>query len=128
MVRLSIIVPIYNAGARLVKLLDSLLNQTIQDMNILCILDCPTDGSDRVCFQYAAKDKRIIPIVNSKNLGIGASRNIGIEEAIKRGAVYIGFADHDDYLEKNAYELMLNCANKNRGGRCGIRKFCDRAC
>lgn len=111
MAKLSIIVPIYNAGVRLTKLLDSLLSQTEESIDIICVLDCPTDGSDEVCKEYAKKDKRFVILDNNTNLGISTSRNRGIEEAIRRGSQYIGFADHDDFLEYNAYESMLSKAN-----------------
>lgn len=107
---LSIVVPIYNAGNRLYKLLDSLCNQTLQNIEYICVLDCPTDGSDRICIEYAKKDKRIIPIFNHFNMGIAYSRNRGIEIAIEHKSTYIGFADHDDYLEYDAYEKMLEIA------------------
>ena len=116
MALVSVIVPIYNAGNALIKLLDSLCNQTLRDIEILCVLDCPTDNSDKVCFNYALKDKRIITIPMKNNVGIAACRNRGIEEAIRRNSQYIGFADHDDFLELSALEEMYNAANDNVNG------------
>ena len=91
--KVSIIVPIYNAGKFLEKCLDTLVNQTLKDIEIILVLDCPTDGSDRIAREYAEKDPRIRLIVNEQNLNIGLSRNEGLK--IARGE-YIGFSDHDD--------------------------------
>ena len=96
--KVSIIVPIYNAGKFLEKCLDTLVNQTLKDIEIILVLDCPTDGSDRIAREYAEKDPRIRLIVNEQNLNIGLSRNEGLK--IARGE-YIGFSDHDDWSTKN---------------------------
>ena len=87
--KVSIIVPIYNAGKFLEKCLDTLVNQTLKDIEIILVLDCPTDGSDRIAREYAEKDPRIRLIVNEQNLNIGLSRNEGLK--IARGE-YIGFS------------------------------------
>ena len=111
---LSVIIPVYNAGHNIYRLLDSLINQTMHDIEFICVVDCPTDGSDHICMEYAKKDKRIKLLINPINIGIAASRNRGIEEAIKYKSKYIGFADHDDYLECSAYERLMSAAN-NKG-------------
>jgi len=105
--KVSIIVPIHNAGSRLTDCLDTLINQTLRSIEIILVLDCPTDGSDHVARQYAQNDDRIIILENSKNLHIGNSRNRGLE--IARGE-YIGFSDHDDSRELNMYEELYNLA------------------
>mgnify|MGYP003102099414 CR=1 FL=1 len=66
--KVSIIVPIYNAGKFLEKCLDTLVNQTLKDIEIILVLDCPTDGSDRIAREYAEKDPRIRLIINEQNL------------------------------------------------------------
>ena len=86
--KVSIIVPIYNAGKFLEKCLDTLVNQTLKDIEIILVLDCPTDGSDRIAREYAEKDPRIRLIINEQNLNIGLSRNEGLK--IAQGE-YIGF-------------------------------------
>lgn len=101
--RISIVVPVYNAGEYLRPCLDTLLNQTFRDIEIVCVLDCPTDGSDRVVEEYAAKDDRIVVIRNKHNLNIGETRNVGMRAA--KGE-YIGFSDHDDTRELDMYEKM----------------------
>ena len=57
--KVSIIVPIYNAGEYLTSCLDSLINQTLKEIEIICVLDCPTDGSDKIVKEFAEKDERI---------------------------------------------------------------------
>ena len=80
--KVSIIVPIYNAGKFLEKCLDTLVNQTLKDIEIILVLDCPTDGSDRIAREYTEKDPRIRLIVNEQNLNIGLSRNEGLKIAV----------------------------------------------
>lgn len=110
MIKVSIIVPIYNAGSRLNQCLDTLVNQTLSDIEIICILDLPTDGSDKITEEYAAKDERIILIYNKQNKGVSDSRNLGM--AIATGE-YIGFSDHDDIRSLDMYELLYFEAKKN---------------
>lgn len=109
--KVSIIVPIYNAGKFLEKCLDTLTQQTLKDIEIILVLDCPTDGSDLVAREYAEKDPRIKLIVNEHNLNIGLSRNEGLK--IARGE-YIGFSDHDDWRELDMYENMYHKAIKSQ--------------
>ncbi len=104
MAKVSIIVPVYNAGGRLCKLLDSLLAQTLKDIDVICVLDCPTDGTDTVCYEYAQLDKRVVVLTNSSNQGISYSRNLGIKEAFRRHSEYLTFADHDDWVDSTYYE------------------------
>lgn len=107
--KVSIIVPVYNAGERLRHCLDSLINQTLKDIEIILVLDCPTDGSDRVAEEYAVKDSRIKLIHNNQNLNIGLSRNEGLKVA--KGE-YIGFSDHDDYCLQQMFETLYNRATE----------------
>ena len=86
--KVSIIVPIYNAGKFLEKCLDTLVNQTLKDIEIILVLDCPTDGSDRIAREYAEKDPRIRLIVNEQNLNIGLSRNEGLKIARENTSVF----------------------------------------
>ncbi|MFR3329335.1 MAG: glycosyltransferase [Odoribacter splanchnicus] len=109
--KVSIIVPIYNAGKFLEKCLDTLVNQTLKDIEIILVLDCPTDGSDRIAREYAEKDPRIQLIVNEQNLNIGLSRNEGLK--IARGE-YIGFSDHDDWRELDMYEKLYQKAREDQ--------------
>ena len=105
----SVIVPIHNAGKYLYKCLDSLVNQTLRDIEIIAVLDCPTDGSDKVVEKFAANDSRIKIVRNKANLHIGNSRNEGLKVA--RGK-YIGFSDHDDYSDPRMYEVLYRKAEE----------------
>ena len=93
-IKVSIIVPIYNAKSHISRCLDSLLNQTLQEIEIICVLDKPTDGTDGIVEAYAKRDERIVILRNETNLRVAESRNKGIQ--IAKGE-YIGFHDHDDY-------------------------------
>ena len=86
--KVSIIVPIYNAGKFLEKCLDTLVNQTLKDIEIILVLDCPTDGSDRIAREYAEKDPRIRLIINEQNLNIGLSRNEGLKSPGENTSVF----------------------------------------
>ncbi len=97
-VLISVIVPVHNAGNYLYKCLDSIVYQTLRNIEIIIVLDCPTDGSDKVVEEYAKKDSRIVVIKNKTNLHIGKSRNEGLKVAKGK---YISFCDHDDYMDES---------------------------
>lgn len=105
--KISIIVPIYNAGQFLQRRIDSLLNQSLKEIEIILVLDCPTDGSDKIAESYSQQDIRIVLIYNQTNLHIGLSRNEGLRVA---SGVYVTFGDHDDYCELDMYEKMYRKA------------------
>ncbi|MBI0037005.1 glycosyltransferase [Gilliamella sp. B14384H2] len=102
--KLTIVVPVYNTEKYLRKCLDSLVNQTFKDIEILCINDGSGDNSHIILNEYAKKDSRI-KIFNKANGGLSSARNVGIEHA---SGYYITFLDSDDYVESNAYELALS--------------------
>lgn len=99
--KVSIIVPIYNEEENLKKCIDSLLNQTYKELEIILINDGSTDGSKKIIDSY--KDSRIIAI-HKKNSGISDTRNIGID---KSTGDYIMFVDSDDYLELDCIEKLM---------------------
>jgi len=105
----SIIVPVYNSHKYLKKSLNSLINQTLKNIEIICIDDFSSDSSLKLLNELKKKDNRIRVIYNKQNLGPGSSRNKGLK--IAKGK-YIYFLDSDDWLEKNACELLYNCAEK----------------
>lgn len=105
---ISIIVPIYNAGEHFSPCMDSLLHQTFTDIEIICVVDCPTDGTDQLVKAYAAKDDRIVVVHNKTNLHVGESRNVGLRVA--RGQ-YVGFSDHDDLHELQMYERLFEATD-----------------
>lgn len=110
MPKISIIIPIYNAEKFIRRCLDSVLNQTLKDIEIICVNDGSKDSSLQILKEYKENDGRII-IIDKKNEGVSAARNDGIK---KSSGEYIAFADADDWLEKNALEEMYNaCITHN---------------
>ena len=107
MTKISIIVPFYNVEGYIEKCIKSLISQTIEDIEIICIDDESTDNSKEIVLRYANVDKRIKLISTQKHLGQSSARNLGLE--IAEGE-YIGFVDSDDWVESNMYEKMYNLA------------------
>lgn len=106
--KISIIIPVYNVEKYLRECLDSVLNQTLTDIEIICINDGSTDNSLQILEEYAAKDERI-KIINQENKGLACARNTGINNATGK---YIFFLDSDDYLLPNVIsELYDNAQN-----------------
>lgn len=107
MVKVSVIVPIYNSEKYLKRCIDSLINQTLSDMEFILINDGSTDSCDSIINSY--NDSRIKYFKRS-NHGIGETRNFGIDHAVGE---FIGFLDSDDYVDADMYEKMYNeCINK----------------
>ena len=107
--KISVIVPVYNTEKFLKKCIESIINQTLKEIEIILINDGSTDNSLEVLQFFKEKDERII-IVNKKNEGASEARNIGIELA--RGE-YLSFLDSDDYVEENMLEEMYYNSKKN---------------
>ena len=105
----TIIIPVYNAEKTLVRCLDSVLNQTINNIEIITINDCSKDESLNILRKYEKKYKNLIVINNEVNLGPAASRNKGLD--IAKGK-YIGFVDSDDYVDTNMYKKMSSYMNE----------------
>ncbi len=106
---ISIIVPIYNMEAYLERCLDSLLNQTLKNIEIIAVNDGSIDNSLEILKKYSAKDNRII-LINQSNSGVSAARNKGIQKA---DGNFIGFVDPDDWVDHDMYEVLLNTAIDN---------------
>jgi len=94
MEKISIIIPVYNVSKYLKRCLDSVINQTYKNIEIIIVNDGSTDDSLKICESYQKKDKRII-IINQKNQGLSAARNKGLNIA---NGKYICFIDSDDYV------------------------------
>lgn len=108
--KISVIIPIYNASKYLCRCLDSVINQSYQNLEIICINDGSTDNSGEILNSYSKKDERLI-IINNKNEGVSKTRNCGIKKATGK---YITFVDADDYIEKDEIELMYNAIVSNK--------------
>lgn len=106
--KVSVLVPIYNVEKYLRQCLDSLVGQTLRDIEIICINDGSTDSSPEIIKEYADKDDRIV-VITKKNSGYGDSMNKGLAKA--RGE-YIGILESDDFLELNAFEQLYGLAKE----------------
>ena len=109
MPKVSVIIPVYNVEKYLKQCLDSVVNQTLKDIEIICIDDGSTDSSPEILQEYVKKDERI-KIITQQNKGSASARNSGIKKA--KGE-YIGFIDADDYISINYYEELYNAATKS---------------
>ncbi|WP_157150735.1 glycosyltransferase family 2 protein [Brachyspira sp. SAP_772] len=105
----SVVIPVYNTDKYLSHCLDSLIKQTIDKIEIICVNDCSSDKSKEIIKEYSLKDKRIILIDNKIKHGAGISRNIGLNVA--RGE-YVFFMDSDDYISNNFLQELYNTAKK----------------
>lgn len=111
--KVSVITPIYNVAKFLPQCLDSLLAQTLKEIEFICVNDGSTDNSLEILESYAARDSRIV-IIDKPNGGYGHTMNRGIEKA--RGE-YIGIVESDDYVDPDAFETLYSLAESN--------DFCD---
>lgn len=107
MSKVSVIVPVYNTREYLPKCLDSLVNQTLQDLEIVVIDDGSTDDSLEILKDYQTRYPDKIKLIEKENGGQGAARNLGIRECT---GDYIGFVDSDDYVHIEMYESMWKVA------------------
>ncbi|MDR0810870.1 MAG: glycosyltransferase [Paludibacter sp.] len=99
----SVLIPCYNTANYLHRCLDSIVNQTLREIEIICINDASTDNSAQILQKYAESDNRIKVITFSENRGVAVARNVGIQQA---QGEYLGFVDSDDYVDLNFYEKL----------------------
>lgn len=121
---ISVIIPVYNVEPYLRKCLDSVVNQTYRNLEILIIDDGSTDGSGRICDEYLV-DKRV-KVFHTKNRGLSSARNLGLDEATGE---WTGFVDSDDWIELDMYEFLLKKALEIGADvvECGVfKKYPDR--
>ena len=109
--KVSVIIPVYNVEQYLEQSLNSVINQTLKEIEIICIDDCSTDGSLNILKEYAQKDNRIKIVKQERNQGQGVARNIGLDIATGE---YIMFLDPDDWFELDACEVAYNQISKNK--------------
>lgn len=102
---ISVAVAVYNSDAFLERAIESILNQTYRNLEVILVDDGSTDGCPEICDRYAAQDSRV-RVIHKKNGGLFSSRNVGIEQA---SGTYLAFVDGDDWLEPDMYEKMLSC-------------------
>lgn len=111
---ISIIIPVYNTAKYLERCLDSVLNQTYKNLEIILVDDGSTDESSEMCDSFAVIDSRI-KVIHQKHSGVGQARNSGIKIAT---GDYIAFVDSDDYIEKNMYQKMLEISERESADIC----------
>ena len=102
--KISVIVPVYNVEQYLERCVDSIINQTYKNLEIILVNDGSTDNSGQLCDELAKKDDRI-RVIHKKNGGLSDARNVGIDEA---EAELVGFIDSDDYIDEDMYEVLIN--------------------
>ena len=118
MSKVSVIVPVYNAEKYLKEAIESVLNQTYTDFELLLINDRSTDKSKEICEEYSQKDTRIVLLENNtENHGPGPTRNIGLDNATGE---FIYFMDSDDWIEEN---LLETCIDRMRETNADIVQF-----
>ena len=104
---ISLVIPIYNVEKYLADCLTSCINQTLHNIEIICVNDCTLDNSRAITEDFARRDSRIKIIDHEKNKGLGAARNTGLTHA---QGEYVWFVDSDDYIAENACQLLYDTA------------------
>lgn len=100
---ISVIVPVYNAEKHLARCVDSILNQSYKELEVILVDDGSVDNSSKLCDAYMAKDKRV-KVIHKENGGVSSARNTGIN--VSKGQ-FVTFVDSDDWIEKNMYESLI---------------------
>jgi len=123
MLKISVIIPVYNVEKYIEKCINSVLAQTFTNFECILINDGSLDNSGKICDEYAIKDERI-KIVHQKNGGVSSARNAGLDVALGE---WVTFVDSDDWVEQNYLELMYNNAINNDCDLsiCGIQSFAE---
>jgi len=118
-IKVSVVLPVYNVGNYLEQCLRSLLDQTLQEIEIICVDDGSTDNSLEILMEYQKKDRRI-QIIQQENHGAGAARNAGM--AIAQGQ-FLSFVDSDDYFDKDMLKLAYDKAVATNADVCIYKAF-----
>lgn len=122
--KVAVIVPVYNVERYLPQCLDSLLNQTLKDIEIICVNDVSPDNSAHILAEYEAKDPRVKVVTHEVNQGLGPARNSGVA-ATK--APYIAFVDSDDYVKPRMMESLYEAITEHEADLawCGMAKVSE---
>ena len=116
---ISVIVPVYNVESYLEECVESILNQSYRNLEIILVDDGSTDNSGKMCESFKAKDERI-KVIHKENAGLAMARNSGLE--IAKGD-YIGFIDSDDCIKETFYEKLIHCLKANDADIAGCRFY-----
>ena len=117
MPKVSVIIPVYNVESYLSQCLDSIVHQTLQDIEIICIDDGSTDGSYAILQEYASNDNRI-RVLQQQNSGAGIARNLGMQAA---AGAYLSILDADDFFQPNMLEQAYLQCEKDHADICVFR-------
>lgn len=109
MCKVSIVIPVFNNEKYLYQCMDSVLNQTLREIEIICVDDGSTDASSRILDEYAEKDSRI-KVIHKENGGLVSARKTGVQLATSD---YVGFVDSDDWIDPDMYEKLYTRAAEN---------------
>ena len=112
--KISVIIPVYNMEKYLKRCMDSIINQTFRELEIILVDDGSKDSSGKLCDEYKALDKRV-KVIHKKNAGLGFARNSGIEIATGE---YVSFVDSDDYVRTDMYEKLYGRIKKENADTC----------
>ena len=126
MPKISVIVPVYKVEKYLNRCIDSILNQTFIDFELILVDDGSPDNCGKICDEYAEKDSRIV-VIHKENGGLSDARNAGLDWIFANSdSEWITFIDSDDYIHLQYLELLLNAAIKNKVliSSCGIERCC----
>ncbi len=107
--KVSVIIPVYNVEAYLPRCMESVLGQTLRELEIILVDDGSTDGSGALCDAYGKQDGRI-RVIHKENGGLSDARNAGLEIA---SGDYIGYVDSDDWVERTMFERLLDCCTES---------------
>ena len=107
--KVSVIIPVYNVEKYVKECVESVMNQTLKDIEIICIHDAGTDDSWDIVKKLQKEDDRIVLLENEENVGLAATRNVGMDKAMGK---YIYFLDSDDMIKKDALEILCKRADE----------------
>lgn len=108
MVKVSVIVPVYKVEKYIQRCVDSILSQTLKQIELILVDDGSPDNCPLICDQYAGKDSRV-KVIHQNNMGVSSARNAGLSIAVGE---YVGFVDADDYVDICMFEKLYECAVK----------------
>lgn len=126
MALVSVVIPVYNVKDYLERCVQSIVTQSVADLEIILVDDGSTDGSGELCDVLKSKDSRI-QVIHQVNQGLGPARNSGLNIATGK---YLSFIDSDDWIEQNTYEILVNSMESNhcRIATCGRKIVDDEKC
>lgn len=117
---ISVVIPAYNCERFIGKTLDSVLNQTYENLEAIVVNDCSTDLTEEIVKQYAEKDKRVRYLKNAKNCGVSYSRNLGVRQATGE---WIALVDSDDYWQREKLTQQMERIGQTNGFMCSTARI-----